>query len=290
MPLTELAFMERWISYNGKLLPADTPLVGAESRAIRYGDGLFETIRMRKGEMPLFSFHMERFFSGLIQLGFEKGVHLTPASLQEDIVRLAQKNKVLNNARIRLNAIRGNGGVYDPENNKPNIIIEAVPLGAQYDQLNENGLVIGVYPDARKSMDRFSNLKSNNFLPYTLGAFYAKANHWNDALILNQFGRICETTLANIFWMEGDVIYTPPLSEGAVAGVMRRYLIERQFQMDKPIVEKNLSIKDLEKATAVFITNAISGIKWVKQFDESHYEPAKIITLYNDIVKTIYSL
>ncbi len=164
--------MERWISYNGKILPADTPLVGAESRAIRYGDGLFETIRMRKGEMPLFDYHMERLFSGLIQLGLKKEFTLLKTSLQEDIVKLAQKNKVLNNARIRMNVIRGNGGLYDPENNKPNIIIEAVSLGEQYDRLNENGLVI--YPDARKSTDRFSNLKSNNFLPYTLGAFMQK--------------------------------------------------------------------------------------------------------------------
>jgi branched-chain amino acid aminotransferase len=290
MPLTELATMERWISYNGKILPSDTPLVGAESRAIRYGDGLFETIRMRKGEMPLFSLHMERFFSGLIQLEFEKEVHLTASSLREDILRLAQKNKVLNNGRIRMNAIRGNGGLYDPENNKPNIIIEAIPLGDQYDRLNENGLVIGVYPDARKSTDRFSNLKSNNFLPYTLGAFYAKANHWNDSLILNQFGRICETTLANIFWMEGDAIYTPPLSEGAVAGVMRRYIIESRIQVDIPIVEKNLTIEELENTTAIFITNAISGIKWVKQFGDTQFPPSKIIPIYNEMVKTIYSL
>ncbi len=282
--------MERWISYNGKILSADTPLVGAESRAIRYGDGLFETIRMRKGEMPLISFHMERLFNGLIQLGFEKGVHLTPSSLQEDILKLAQKNKVLSNARIRVNAIRGNGGLYDPENNKPNIIIEAIPLGEQYDRLNENGLVIGVYPDAIKSTDRFSNLKSNNFLPYTLGAFYAKANHWNDAIILNQFGRICETTLANIFWMEGDAIYTPPLTEGAVAGVMRRYLIEKHIQKDKPIVERNLTIEELENATGIFITNAISVIKWVRQFGDSQFDPSKIIPIYNEMIKTIYSL
>ncbi len=89
--------------------------------------------------------------------------------------------------------------------------------------------------------------------------------------------------------MEGDAIYTPPLSEGAVAGVMRRYLIDRLIQMDKPIVEKNLTIEELEKATAIFITNAISGIKWVKQLGKANMPLQKII-LYNEIVKTIYSL
>lgn len=282
--------MEQWISFNGKLLPADTPLVGAENRGVRYGDGLFETIRMRRGEMPLLSFHADRFFNGLIQMGFEKEVHFNQTSLKEAIQELARKNKVTENARIRVNAIRGNGGLYDAQSPKPQIIIEAVKIGEQYDRLNENGLVMGVYPDAWKATDRFANLKSNHFLPYVMGALYAKANHWNDAFILNQHGRVCETTIANVFWMDANSIYTTPLSEGAVAGVMRRYLLEYFNEKGQPVVEKPLSVEELGAATAVFITNAISGIKWVRQFGESQYSPVKIIPIYKELVQTIYSL
>lgn len=282
--------MEQWISYNGKLLPADTPLVGAENRGLRYGDGLFETIRMRKGEMPLFTFHAERFFNGLIQLGFEKEMHFNPIALQEAILILANKNKVTANARIRVNAIRGKGGLYDALSQRPHIIIEAVAIGEQYDRLNENGLVTGVYPDAWKATDRFANLKSNHFLPYLMGAIYAKANHWNDAFILNQYGRICETTIANVFWMQADALYTTPLSEGAVAGVMRRYLLEYFSKKGQPIEEKPLTVEELRAASAVFLTNAISGIKWVQQCGNSQYSPGKIIPLYKEAIQTIYSL
>ena len=60
--------------------------------------------------------------------------------------------------------------------------------------------------------------------------------------------------------------------------------------MGKPIVERNLTIEELGKATAIFITNAISGIKWVRQFGDSQFDPSKIIPIYNEMIKTIYSL
>ena len=115
-----------------------------------------------------------------------------------------------------------------------------------------------------------ANCKTNNHLPYLYAAHCAQKQKWNDAIILNPFHRVADTTIANIFIVKDNCIYTPPLSEGCIAGVVRRYIIE-SFSNTFPIQEKLINIKDVVSADEVFTTNAIRGIQWVKSFEEKNY-------------------
>jgi branched-chain amino acid aminotransferase len=124
--------------------------------------------------------------------------------------------------------------------------------------MNINGLSIGIYEEARKSVDKFSSIKSNNFLPYVQGALYARHQKWNDALILNSHGGIADSTMANIFWVKDGKIFTPPLSEGPISGVMRRHLLENTLIFEQPLYPD-----DLIQAEEIFLTNAFRGIQWV---------------------------
>ena len=167
---------------------------------------------------------------------------------------------------------RGNGGLYD-EDRSLQYIIECRPLNESVNKLNENGLVIDIYPDARKSCNVFSNLKSANFLPYTMAALYAKENKLNDCLLLNNSGNIADATTANLFIIKDGMITTPALSEGCVNGVMRRHLLERLKMENRSfkIRESIITIDNLLHAEEVFLTNAIKGIRWVKRFRENTY-------------------
>ena len=132
-------------------------------------------------------------------------------------------------ARIRLMIFRGNGGIFDPEDLNPNFIIESWPL-TNSSGLNENGLTVDIFPGAKKSCDSFSNIKSNNYLPYVMAGLFAKKNKLNDCILLNSFDRVCDSAIANVFIIKKNKIYTPPLTEGCVAGVMRRWMLEK-FQL-----------------------------------------------------------
>ena len=124
---------------------------------------------------------------------------------------------------------------------------------------------LGVFPDGKKACDRFSAIKSNNALCYAMAAIWAKDNKLNDAIILNQFDRIADTTIANLFVVtKEDKIITPKLSEGCVAGILRRYLIEKSLGMIK---ETEVNRKDLISAKEIFLTNCIKGIMWVDNFE-----------------------
>src|SRR5687768_8151231 len=220
-------FMQGYIHFNGELLQADEKLVGARNRGLRYGDGLFETIRVVNGKMPLQSYHFERLQLGLQTLHIELPAHFTSQYLSESIITLCQKNNLEPSARIRLTIFRGNGNIYSVEEKDPCIIIESEPIPQDYYKLNEAGWGVDIYNEAKKSCDSFSNLKSNNYLPYVMGAMHAKKERLNDCLLLNNFDRVCDSTIANIFWVKDKQVFTPPLSEGCVAGVMRRYLVEK---------------------------------------------------------------
>ncbi len=256
---------------NGKWIENDQPLLLPDNRAFRYGEGLFETMRMQGGKIPLFDLHWQRLTNDLPKLYFNLPVHCTKDYLSEQIQKLCQKNKITEAARIRLTIFKGEGGIWEEPSSTFNWLLQCWSLPLHKMQLNINGLDIGVFEAGRKACDQFSNIKSNNYLLYALAAQYAKTQHWNEAIVLNQHNRICDTTIANIFFIKNNQIYTPSLSEGCVNGVMRSYLIEKFRKENKDIIEGGYSATDLLDADEVFLTNAVQGVRWVKSLGDRTY-------------------
>jgi branched-chain amino acid aminotransferase len=265
---------ELFFVYNNKFFRSGEPVISAGNRGLRYGDGLFETMRIRKGRILNAGFHFDRLVHGLSLLQFEYPKTFSPEFLTKKIQDLLRKNGHGENARIRLMVFRGDGGVFDAENHFPNYIIESWSLAEEI-EWNVNGLVVDVFPDARKSCDQFSNLKSNNYLPSAMAALFAKKNKLNDAILLNVHGRICESSIANIFVIKDNNLYTPPLSEGCVAGVIRRWFLEKFSLAPYSVIEKELSVDDLLTADELFLTNSIRPLRWVKSFGDKNFSNQK---------------
>jgi branched-chain amino acid aminotransferase len=277
-----------YFNCNGKIFAEGTLVVGADSRALRYGDGLFETIKMKDGNLVLEDEHFARLWKGMSVLQFDLPKHFTPDKLQKEIIVLAKKNNQENNARIRLNVFRGDGGLYDAKNYLPNYIIQSWLLPDNNGEWNSNGLVLGIYEEAKKSCDILSNLKHNNYLPYILGALKAKKEKWNDAVILNTQSNICDTTIANIFLIKDDVIFTPSLKEGCVAGIMRKKIIQELMDRGWQIIEKEITKTDLQNADEIFLTNSIYNIRWVRRIEDTVYANTITQKIYVAIFSTIY--
>ena len=255
---------------NGRLIKKEERVFYSNDHSYRYGDGLFETMKVVNGNIFLTDYHFERLFSGLETLKFKIPVLFTRQKISEQVKKLCKKNNCEESARVRLSVSRGSGGLYDCDN-KFSYLIEC--WGLEQNSFNENGLVIDIFPDARKSIDNFSNLKSANYLPYVMAAIWSKENNLNDALILNQHERICDATIANIFWVKDEKIFTPSLSEGCVAGVMRKKILElTTWNSDFLIQETVLTQEILLQADEVFLTNAITGIRWVKECRNKVYK------------------
>jgi branched-chain amino acid aminotransferase len=274
-----------FINYNGKYIDDSNPIIQANNRGFRFGDGVFETIKFKKGKIIFLDEHLSRLWQGLKRFQFDLPKLFTPDYLESQILALIQKNK-LSVARIRLTVFRGNGGLYDPENLHPNFIIESWNLPETNGDLNENGLQCILFKDALKSIDAYSNLKHNNYLPYLMGALQAKKLKCNDAIIFNSNLNICDSTIANVFLIKDNIIYTPALSEGCIAGVMREFVINELRKNNFNVVEKTITETDLTNADEVFLTNSIYNMRWVSAIDNFNYQNKMTREIYHLLKQT----
>lgn len=274
----------KFICFNGNFLNSEMPVITANNRGFRYGDGFFETMKVLHGNLVLKELHFNRMFKSLQLLQFKVPEYFTASYMEELIVRLLNENKIQEPAKVRINIFRGNGSLGDTKNDKLNFIIEAESLATQAFSLSNKGLIIDVYKDAKKVCDNFSHLKTNNFLPYSMAALWAAKNKLDDALLLNQFNNIADATIANIFILKDGVIYTPALTEGCIDGVMRKYLIICCRTEGILLKEASISITDVQEAQEIFLTNSVFGIKWVQQCGNSFYTSQVAKWLYNTFI------
>ena len=275
---------EQFFIYNGIFFHSTEPVISAGSSSLRYGDGLFETMRMQEGKILNYNFHCERLFHGMEILQFEVPEYFSADFFLNAANILLLKNFHGKNAKIRLMIFRNDGSIFDAENTFLGYILETFPLFEKI-ELNENGLVIDVFPDAGKSCDRFSNLKSNNYLTSVMAGLFANKNKLNDAIILNAFGRVCESAVSNIFIINGNKIFTPPLSEGCVAGISRRMMLEKLSFKNFIVTEKKLLTEELFAADELFLTNSIQPVRWVKSFGAKKYQNKKIKEIFKTIIE-----
>jgi branched-chain amino acid aminotransferase len=273
-----------YINYNGKILDENEPIVVAQNRGLRYGDGIFETMKLTNGKLILGDEHFARLWKGMQQLHFDIPKLLSPEKFETEILQLAAKNK-LTAARIRLTIIRSDGGIYDAKNNTPNYIIEAITLPEDNGKLNSNGLQLCIFTDAKKSIDTFSNLKTNNYLPYFMGAMFAKKQHCNDALILNSEANICDSTIANVFYIKDEIIFTPALTQGCVAGVMRKFLIDKIRSLGFAVYETIVTKEDIVNADEVFLSNSIYNIRWVAGIENKIYTNTIVWKIVDELIR-----
>lgn len=279
--------MKLHVNLNGKVIAASEACLQVDNRSFRYGDGCFETMRLFQGKILLCDLHMERLFSSLDMLGYDVPIDFTSKYLTSAVEELATRNQ-LPYARVRLTIYRGNGGLTNFDSNTPGFLIETFPLPAEAPAINAEGLVLDCYPDSVKASDRFSSLKTNNFLCYALAANWAAKQKLDDALIQNAFGRIADTTIANIFIVKDGSIKTPALTECCVAGIARRYLLAELRKHDFPVQETAITLDDVLQANEVFVTNALRGINWVKQVQSSQYSAQLSRELFGKFIMPLF--
>lgn len=260
-----------WLNFNGTFFDEKSPVLRADNRSFRYGDGLFETMKVVVGTIQLKELHFQRLFNGMQTLDIVLPGFISEDIFTDEILRTLRKNQISGPGRVRLTVFRGDGGLHDFKHASAGYVVQVWPISSSSLAMNADGVKLGIYEGAKKSADSLSNLKSNNFLVYAMGALHTRKNQLGDTLILNTSGRVCDTTVANVFWVTGGTIFTPPLSEGCVAGVMRNHLLSRLPEMGFTVTEKELHPDELLEADEVFLTNAISGLKWVGEFKHKKY-------------------
>lgn len=249
----------------------DEPIFTVKNRGFRYGDALFESIRVVNGKACFLEDHFKRLKKGMEVLRMKPGGNISFNDLKEQIEKLIEKNHLRKGGRIRLSVFRSAEGLYAPKNQTKSYVIEAKPFDDNKYVMNEKGLVIDTFNEFRRSRNPLSHIKTTNSIPNVLAGIYQTENDLDECIMLNDLGRIVEAISSNIFLYKNQNIYTPALDEGCMDGIMRKQILTIAKEMNINVFEGMLNGSMLLQADEMFLTNAIRGIQWVGAYRQKRY-------------------
>jgi branched-subunit amino acid aminotransferase/4-amino-4-deoxychorismate lyase len=279
--------MQQFINHNGKMIPSDQPSVSHTNRAFRYGDALFETIRIVGGIPVFLPEHINRLIDGLRVMKMQTPINLNADILNRLILELLQKNNIGPDGRARFTVYRNNGGFYTPTDNQVSFLLEVYPIEEHGYHLNQKGLEVDLFTDFKKTPNAMASIKSANSAMYVMAGVYKTQHQLDDCVLVNDKGHIIETISSNIFAVKNGVLYTPPVSDGCVNGVMRKKIIEMANANRIAVYENPIMQSVLLSSDELFLTNTIKGIQWVVAYKQKRYfnnMSKKLLEKLNELV------
>ncbi len=245
------------ISLNGTLTDESAARIDPTDRGFLLGDGVFETIAVRKGVPRRLPAHLARLRLGAGVLNI--ALPYTDVKLAMLIQETLAANE-LTEASARITLTRGPGarGVAPPTAPTPTLLIT---VGAMAPALGPARVIVA-QDTRRNEHSPLAQIKSLNYLDNIIARQEAINLGADDALLLNTAGRVAESTVANIFVLVNGGLITPPVEEGALPGVMRGEAIKLARAEEKPI-----TIDMLGDASEIFLTNAL-GLRAVIQIGD----------------------
>lgn len=266
---------------NGHLISLYEPAVSFSNRAFRYGDALFESIRVCNGKIMFLKDHITRLKLGMIVLRMNVPADFSTENIEALMVHLLQKNKIGKEARIRLTVFRNEGGFYVPDTNDISFLIETEPIQAQGYELNQKGLWVDLYADIRKPINKLSNIKSANALLYVMAGLAKTSMRLDDCFLVNETSNVCEAISSTIFIVRNGTLQTAPLTEGCVDGVMRKQIFRLASAHKILVFETPVTVNTIMNGDEIFLTNAVQGIRWVGQFKNKFFTN-RMATFFTD--------
>ena len=138
--------------------------------------------------------------------------------------------------------------------------------------LEKSNYEVELYKDFFIPKQLLSTLKTNNKMLQITGSIFAKENGYDNCLVLNDEKNVVEALQSNLFMKIGNVVVTPPISDGCLNGIMRKQVIEILNKMDGiEVKETSISPFDLQKADELFLTNVITGIQPITKYRKKEY-------------------
>lgn len=256
------------INLNGNIINKLSKIFASENRAFKYGDALFETIKISELKIKFLEDHYFRLMASMRMLRMEIPLHFTMEYFEQEILKTVKANS-LTNSRVRFTVYRKDGGLYKPVTNEVEFLIEASLLKSNIKQKYS----IDLYKDYFVYSGLLSTIKTTNKTLNVLAAVYAKENNFDNCILINEKKNVVEVLNGNIFIVIENIIKTPAISEGCIKGIIRKKIIELLSKNPNyKIQETEISPFELQKASEVFITNSIIGIQSVSNYKKTSYK------------------
>lgn len=252
---------------NGKMITPEQSVVSIYDHGFLYGDGCFEGLRFYNRNPFRLDRHLKRLRRSL------KALDIKIQYSDDDIRKAISEciaNSALNDGYLRILVTRGEGDMgLNPQNCRaPNVFIIPALLSLVNDNARREGVRL-ITSSIRRAVGTGLDprVKSLNYLHSILARAEANAAGVEEAILLNQFGTVAECSAENIFIVNGGVLFTPPVNDGALEGITREAIIEISHSIGIQISEMSLTQYDLYNADECFICGSGARLIPVKSID-----------------------
>lgn len=220
------------------------PKIEITDRGLLLADAVFDTALAYRGKVAFARRHEERLSAWLATAGIEA----SSSAVAEPYAALADQDHAVS---IRVTVTRGSGprGISPPAATSPRIFASEAPLPNSFVSAP---LRLATSNILRNSTSISSTSKTADYVDAIQAMRAAVAKGYDDAFFLNERGNVTCSTVANIFVAHGGELFTPPVSDGVVPGVIRAVLLELFGAR-----EKSLTVYDLQLSDGVLLTNSL---------------------------------
>jgi branched-chain amino acid aminotransferase len=242
--------VHRHLLHNGEIRESSEALLSPGQTGYMNGWGVFSTLRVSDGVLFAFERHYARMQNDAQRLRVP--FILSPKELEKALLTLVEANQAPN-ATLRVVVVRNRGGLFE----SPGISRDA-DLVAFTADLNTwgAGVHLNYVPNGRFGACPFSGAKITSWAQNLTWNEEARERGFDEVILLNEHGQISECTSANLFCIQGDSVYTPPLSTaGCLPGITRAVLLEEIRLSGLTIREKELTPADFAGSEQVFVTS-----------------------------------
>jgi branched-chain amino acid aminotransferase len=268
---------------NGEFVSWEDAKVHVLTHALHYGTGVFEGIRAYETERGTAIFRNEDHLDRLrrsaemyyMELPYQTG------KLREVTHELIVRNG-LRSCYIRPLVYRGYGPMgLDPLSNPVEVTIAVWEWGAY---LGEEGKRNGVRAKV-SSWQRISPLSlyphakaCGQYINSVLAKIEATKAGYQEAILLDHIGNVCEGTGENIFMVRDGVIYTPPQTASILDGINRKSVMTIARDLGYELVEREIARGELINADELFLTGTAAELAPVREIDDHPLGPPGPVT------------
>jgi len=259
-----------WI--NGTLMPASEAKVSVLDHAVLYGDGIFEGLRFYNNKIFRLDAHLKR-------LLFSAQAIALNIPYEPDQLRFAMEQLIANfegtEGYLRLVVTRGKGklGINPFNCETPSVFIIADSLDMVTKEARQKGITLKTASTRRLPPDGLDpKVKSLNYLNHIMARIEAHAAGADEALLLNTQGNVTEASVANVFMVSDNILYTPRVSDGVLNGITRAAVLEAAQNLGVEFREASLTLYDIYTADECFLTGTGAELMAVSEVDGRLYK------------------
>ena len=256
------------VNLNGTLQSTQEGKVSINNRGLQYGDAVFETLKVVSNRINFWEDHYFRLMASMRILRMEIPMTFSMEFLENEILKTIEASNLANDTcRVKLYVNRKAGGKYTPKTNDVDYFIALEKLEIPFYTIDDVPYEVELFKDYYIYSNLLSTVKTTSKITNVLGSIFAAENGYQNCLLLNEKKMVVEALQGNLFLVKGNLIITPPITDGCLRGIIRKQLIAIcELSKEYNLEEKSISPFDLQKADELFISNVIMGIQPITKY------------------------